>query len=89
MPDDETELPERAGLVVREVGDELLVLDTEGDLVHRLNPSATLIWRWSSAGASIQEIVKKLATMFEVSAETAKRDAEEMVTRLRELSLIR
>jgi hypothetical protein len=75
-------------LVVREVEDELLVLDTRADQVHQLNRSASLIWRLYSDGASTAEIAERLASEFEVSVETAQRDTEETLSRLRALSLI-
>ncbi len=62
------------GLLFREVGDELLVLDTESDQVHQLNSAATTIW---------------LASEFDVGEDAAKRDVDETLERLRTIGLVK
>ena len=54
--------------ISREVDGETLVLDARTDLVHRLNPTASLIWQRSQSGAGSQEIAAELADSYEVDS---------------------
>lgn len=76
------------GILVREVDDELLVLDTVRDRIHHLNGSAAAIWRLHAEGLRAEEIAGELAAHFEVSLETAVADARDVVGRLRSLGLV-
>jgi hypothetical protein len=77
------------GLLFREVGDELLVLDTESDQVHQLNSAATTIWRLYDRGISALEIGKAIASEFDVGEDAAKRDVDETLERLRTIGLVK
>jgi hypothetical protein len=48
------------GLVVQELGDELLIYDQRADVAHCLAPAAASVWRSCEAGASDEEIVSAL-----------------------------
>ncbi len=76
------------GLLVREVEGEVLVLDTEADLIHQLNPSASTIWRLHAEGMAPNEIAFALVSEFGIDDDTANRDVDVALARFRELQLI-
>jgi hypothetical protein len=86
-----TEVRPRQGrdLVLRDVGDELMFYEREGDRVHILNGTARTIFRLCDGQRSIDEIAAELVQEFEVQQDTARRDVEETVDRLCELGILR
>jgi PqqD family protein of HPr-rel-A system len=87
-----TRVPEskigRKGLLLREVGGELLVLDTEADQIHQLNSTASEIWRLHQAGSSASQIAEALANRFEVDKDKAEEDVIQALQDLRALGVI-
>ncbi|MFO1152691.1 MAG: PqqD family protein [Rhodospirillales bacterium] len=79
----------RSGMLVRELGDEILVLDVEGEQVHQLNTSASRVWRLYDDGASVEGIVEKLVAEFDVNKERAHHDVLDVLSQFRALSLIK
>jgi Coenzyme PQQ synthesis protein D (PqqD) len=77
------------GLLEREVDGEILLLDTESDLIHQLNKTASFIWRQSQEGASSGDIAEMLAKNFSVEEHTAKADVEAIIGQLRALRIVR
>jgi hypothetical protein len=77
----------RSGLIARELEDEVVVLDPASDLIHRLNPTASIIWR-NCESASPEEIAATLAKAFEVEEDEALRDVRETLDRFRALGLL-
>lgn len=78
----------RDGLLVREVGGEVLVLDAEADRVHQLNASASLIWRLHEVGVDAAEIASALAIEFDLDKHTAYTDVKVALEQFRALKLI-
>jgi len=69
----------QTGLLVRDLDDEVLVLDTDADRIHQLNVSASFIWRQLANGASANEIAEHLAKEFDVVEDQAQRDVSEIL----------
>ncbi len=80
--------PKLTGVTVRPVEDELLILDSETQRIHQLNPTASFIWRCCGESASEAEIASLLAEKFAVDKDIALRDVAETLRRLRELKLV-
>jgi len=78
----------RAGLLVREVNGEVLVLDVEADRIHQLNESASLIWRLHEAGVDETEIASSLAIEFDLDKHRADTDVKAALEQFRALKLI-
>ena len=74
--------------MVREVDGEVLLLDIESDQVHRLNMSASFIWRKFAVGTDPLAIAEMLATEFDVDQATAYKDVTETLDRFRALKFI-
>ena len=74
-------------ILVREVGQELLLLDTELDQIHQLNPTAKFIWQ-RCEGKSTEEIAQLLMVDFDVDFKVARQDVARTLGTLRNLKLI-
>lgn len=74
-------------LMIRKLGDELLLLDPERDRVHQLNATASLIWELNEAGMAPEEIAERLASTFEVVHSEAEADVEITLAAFRERGL--
>ncbi len=75
-------------LAVRDVDDEVLVLDMEANRIHQLNPTASFIWRQLAAPVSVDEVAASLVQAFQVDPTVAARDAADAVERLKGLGLV-
>jgi hypothetical protein len=73
----------------REVDGEIILLDTESNLVHQLNKTASVIWRKYQDGASPGEIAEALAKDFDVEEYKVQEDVKRAIDRFRALELIR
>jgi hypothetical protein len=74
--------------ISREVNGETLILDTRAELIHQLNPTATLIWQQAQGGSSPLEIAAALAGEYAVELATTERDVAATLARLQELGLL-
>ena len=78
----------RDGVMVRQVGEELLLLDTASNQIHQLNQTAGLIWQNCDANRSSDELANLLAMEYEISYGAAVKDVVETLEKFRELNLI-
>jgi hypothetical protein len=53
--------PRREGLLVQELGQEIIIYDQRRNLCHSLNPTAALVWRHCDGQTTITEIAALLA----------------------------
>ena len=75
------------GVMVREVEGELLVLDDDSHRIHKLNPTASLIWSRCDT-ASPTEIAAELVAAYDIEEEQALIDVTTTLAKLRELWLV-
>ena len=80
--------PRISGVITREVDGDLLLLDTEADLIHRLNRTARLVWQGCEETRSADEIAQLLVEEYEVEQDIAMEDVVTTLKRLRALKLI-
>ena len=78
----------RADLVVKNIDNELLVLDKANDKIHQLNGTASIIWARLVDGATQEVIAKEIAEEFDIALETAEKDVDRTIKQLRDLSLL-
>ncbi len=79
----ETYVQRHRDTAARLLGDETIVMSVRDSRVFTLNPTASLIWEAADGVTPLREIVARGVTAeFEVDAETAYRDALELVGRL-------
>jgi hypothetical protein len=75
-------------LLVREVEQEVVLLDTAGDRVHQLNATASFIWNRCEQAQTPEELARWLAEAFDVDAEIALQDTMATLDTLRDLKLV-
>ena len=75
-------------VMVREVDEEVLLLDTESNLIHKLNQTASFIWRKLDQVPSPDDIARMLAKEFEVEEHVAARDVNSTLEKLLQLKLV-
>jgi len=76
------------GVVSRRSDEELLLLDTDADKIHQLNPTAGFIWEKLTEGRSDAQIAQMLCDAFDVSLDQARADVEATVRAFREQGLL-
>jgi len=78
----------RDGLILRNVRQDLLLLDTEFNQIHQLNETARFIWEnWEQVPDPV-EIARLLAQKFDVEEQVVLNDVSAIVGRLQELNLL-
>jgi hypothetical protein len=78
----------RDGLILRNVQQDLLLLDTEFNQIHQLNETARFIWEnWEQVPDPV-EIARLLAQKFDVEEQVVLNDVSAIVGRLQELNLL-
>jgi len=78
----------RDGLILRNVRQDLLLLDTEFNQIHQLNETARFIWEnWEKVPDHV-EIARLLAQKFDVEEQVVLNDVSAIVGRLQELNLL-
>ena len=70
-----------------QVDGELVIYDPEREVVHRLNETARLIWEFCD-DSNMDRIAERIASTFDVSIKTARKDCESTVGKLRDMGLI-
>jgi len=81
-------LGQEQGLLVRRSGDELLILDTVNDRIHKLNETAAFIWDRLAEGLSDADIAGQLIAEFDVDNEVADSDLSAALKQFRALGFI-
>jgi coenzyme PQQ synthesis protein D (PqqD) len=75
-------------VIARQVGRDLILLDTESNHIHQLNETAGYIWHKCDQVRSSDEIARLLATEYEISYGSAVSDVAQTLETLQELNLV-
>jgi len=79
----------RRDLILQEVGDEGLLYDREGGLVHILNLTALCAWRLCDGSRSVEQIARGVEESFRsTEGVDVRRDVEEIITRFAKRGLL-
>lgn len=78
----------RPDLLVEVVEDDLLVLDRAAGRIHKLNPSASIVWRAIERGSDSASIAAELSETYDIALETATRDTRKILSKFASLSMI-
>ncbi len=76
------------GLIVEQIGDEVLVLDKRRGRIHQFNHTAAIVWRGLIDGQTIDQIVLTIAECYDVPDFRARKDAVRMLEQLQILKLV-
>ncbi len=74
--------------MIRELGSEVVALDTRANLVHQLNETASLVWRRKTQGRAAAEIAAELASTYAVDASTASQDVAAIIAQFEAKDLL-
>jgi hypothetical protein len=75
--------------VLREIGDEAVLLDSDGGIYYALNNSALFIWRQIASNLSPDEIILSMTNRWALTHSQAKDDYQEVVSSLVVARLLR
>lgn len=81
-------LKPRADITVEEIDGEVVVLDQHGEKIHRLNATASYIWKRCNGNTPLAAIVADFAAHFDVTSSVAQTDVARTLAELRALSLL-
>ncbi len=76
------------GVIFKNVGDEVVLLDIERGIYYGLDPVGARMWQLLAEGASAEAIVDTMLGEYEVSREELQRDLERLTSELRERGLL-
>lgn len=76
------------GVVERQIGDELVLVDARNGYVHQLNHVGACIWRNLVDDMDPETLAEAVCREFEVDAETARRDVDGFISELSRLNMI-
>jgi hypothetical protein len=72
-----------------EVEEELTLYDPRGELVHILNPAATILWRLCDGASKVSDIVAQLAEAYDLAPEVVEADVRDVLSRFFQAGLLR
>lgn len=78
----------RSEVIAREVDGELLLLDRDGGQLHKLNTSASFIWRGCNGESTVADIAMALAREYGLTQTRAEQDVVETIGKLAELGVV-
>lgn len=74
--------------MVRQLGEETVILDLASGTYFGLDPVGTSIWQLMESGKTLREVCDSMMKDYEVSREDIERDVLTLATNLRERGLI-
>ena len=78
----------RSDLNYRTIEGETVILDRKEGRLHQLNPTASFIWDCCDGNSNVAVIIDLLAGAYEVDSSVARKDVEEVLSRLRSSNLL-
>jgi hypothetical protein len=78
----------RLDLLCRIVEGETVILNRAGGVLHRLNPTAALIWECCDGTSAVHDIVARITNSYDVDFMTCRNDVNETILRLQSLNLL-
>jgi hypothetical protein len=80
--------PRRRGDILEvDLGDGLIIYDRDANLVHRLNPSAAVVWRMCEGESSVDEMVRVIVDGLGSSPNEVNAQVTDLLRELDELGL--
>ena len=75
-------------ILVRELGNETVFLSPDGRTIHTLDEVGTFIWAQIDGQTGLVQIVAEICRVFDVSAEVAAADLDELMTAMASKGLV-
>lgn len=76
-------------IVAKVVGEELVLLDYEGEIYYGLDPIGARIWELFGTGRNLGEIIDTLLGEYDVTREELANDLEGLITELERNGLVK
>lgn len=86
---DKSNFRKREDLIVKEMGEEIVLYDQEANQVHSLNATASLIFNLCDGENSTEEIVEEMRSRFDIDEKTVLRDVERVLSELKKKGLLK
>jgi hypothetical protein len=74
--------------VCRIIEGEAVILNPEAGVLHRLNRTASLIWKYCDGRSAVGDIVARVGSAYEVDLRTCQKDVSEILLELESLNLL-
>jgi hypothetical protein len=78
----------RPDLLCRIIEGEVVILNREAGVLHRLNPTASRVWEYCDGTLGVDDIVTQFASAYDVDLLTCRKDVIETVLQLEALNLV-
>lgn len=75
-------------IILREEGDEAFLFDPDTGAIKTLNETGVFIWKLCDGSNGKKDIVDKIVDSYDVKKESAEKDVEELLIKLKEVSFI-
>jgi hypothetical protein len=79
------------GFIVKKIADKYMVISTSQvsfDKMQTMNETGALLWDVLSEGGDVDSLTAKLLSEYDVDEKTARLDAEEFISKLRDADLL-
>jgi hypothetical protein len=87
---DEGRIPQKTeSLLERDIGDEVVVMSPEGNVLHTFEGSALFIWNMIDGARTVDGILAGIIGEYQVEASAARSDLEKFLAELQGLALIK
>lgn len=83
-----TPLQKATGLMERDLGDALVVMTGEGQMLHTLKGTGLFLWKLLDGNRGMADLVAALTSEFEVARPRAEADVSAFVDALRQARLL-
>jgi hypothetical protein len=70
------------------LGDELVVVNLESDMIYTLNATAGIVWELLQNGSNVDDVRRRLLADYDVGEETVARNLSKAITKMREFGLL-
>ena len=78
----------RLDLASRSIDGETVILNREAGVLHQLNTTASFIWNCCDGTCGVDDIVERLANVYDIDCATGRRDVSQVLMELRKLNLL-
>lgn len=75
-------------LTARRIGEETVIVSSDGEVLHSMNDVATFIWGLLDGNTPLSSIAARVCEEYEVSREVAEKDLRSFVDELLEKGLV-
>lgn len=87
VPDDYVPI-KRAEILELDMGDGFIVYNHESNLVHHLNPSASIMWQLCDGDATVKDLAQEIAEEYQLEMDRVRYEVAGLIGELDTLGLV-